>query len=447
MARYSRHACLGALACLWLAAAPAAHGQSSTIQGGTVTITGTGGRDEVAVTATASPQVAQELRVSPGVTLTTTTGSCPPDTDPLTGRPVGFRCRFSRINLLSLDLRGADDSLTVDLGEASVDAVTAAGGAGNDALEVIGLGRTLLGGDGNDTLAAPGRAHAGNAVVFSGGAGRDIADFRSIVRVSSLGNSEPAGVTASLATGRAEIRLPFDGSTRVDTLTAIEGLSGTEVGDVLTGGAGPDELLGQEGPDLLNGGDGNDLVNGGNGSDQLTAGKGADTLDGGKGIDDFVQSDGTDTLISRDGFAESTTCVSADVILNDLVDRLLAPERCASVSTAAAKHRFDTAISRRGVRLGAAGELRVRLRCPEEKPETCAGVLRARLGGRPLDGASYRIRPGRRDTIELKLSAAEARRARGKKLTLQAKEIDDDGRDRIVSRRVPYPPRSSRPAA
>jgi len=436
MTLYSRRVCLGALAVVWLAAVPNAHGQAATIQGGTVTITGTGGRDEVEVSAAAGPATVQTLIVTPGVTLTSTSGSCPPETDPLTGRPVGFRCRFSRINLLSLDLRGADDLLTVDLEQASVDAVTAGGGAGNDVLAVIGFGRTLLGGDGNDALAAPGRAHTSNAVVFNGGAGRDIADFRGISRMNSLGNSERAGVTASLATGRAAILLPFDGSTRVDTLTAIEGLSGTEVGDVLTGAAGADELLGQEGPDLLNGGDGNDTVNGGDGSDQLTAGKGTDTLDGGKGIDDFVQSDGADTLISRDGFAESTSCVSADVIVNDLVDRLLAPERCSSVSTAAAKHRFDTVISRRALRLGADGDLRVRLGCPEEKPETCAGVLRARLGGRPLDGARYRIRPGRRDTIELKLSPGEARQARGQRLTLRAAEIDDDGRDRSVSRRV-----------
>jgi hypothetical protein len=441
MARCSLRLCLGALVALWLAAAPTAHGQAATIQGGTVTITGTGGRDEVAVSARETPTTAQELLVSPGVTLTTTTGSCPPETDPLTGRPVGFRCRFARINLLSVDLRGADDLLTVDLEEAgteqaSVDAVTAGGGAGNDLLVVEGFGRTLLGGDGDDVLAAPGRARAGNAVTFNGGVGRDTADFRSIDRMNAFGNPEDAGVTASLATGRAEIRLPAETADRVDTLTAIEGLSGTEVGDVLTGGAGADTLLGQEGPDVLNGGDGNDLVSGGDASDQLTGGKGADTLDGGKGIDDFVTSDGGDTLISRDGFAESTTCVTADVIVNDLVDKLLAPERCSSVSTAAAKHRFDTAISRRAVRVGPSGALRVRLGCPEEKPETCTGVLRARLGGRPLAGAAYRIRPGRRDTVELKLSAGEARRARGKTLTLRAKEIDDDGRDRSVSRRV-----------
>jgi hypothetical protein len=433
MARYPGRVCLVTLAALWLVAAPAAHGQTV---GGTVTITGTSGRDEVTVSAAAGLGAAQDLIVSPGVTLTTTTGTCPPNTDPLTGRPVGFRCRFSRINLLSLDLQGADDLLTVNLEQASVDAVTAAAGAGNDALVVYGVGRTLLGGDGNDTLAAPGLAHAGNAVVFNGGAGRDVADFRGISRLNTLGSDERAGVTASLATGRAEILLPAQSSTRVDTLTAIEGLSGTDVGDVLTGGAGPDDLFGGEGPDLLNGGDGNDVLNGGDESDRLTAGKGSDTLDGGKAIDEFVRADGGDTLISRDGFAESTTCVSADVIVNDLVDRLVGPELCSSVSTAAAKHRFDTVISRRSPRLGANGDLRVRLGCPEEKPETCAGVLRARLGDRPLDGARYRIRPGRRDTIELKLSADEARRARGKKLTLRATEIDDDGRDRIVSRRV-----------
>ena len=70
------------------------------------------------------------------------------------------------------------------------------------------------------------------------------------------------------------------------------------------------------------------------------------------------------------------------------------------------------------------------------KPETCAGMLRVRLGNRPLDGARHRIRPGRRRTIELNLSPGEARQARGKRLTLHAAEIDDDGRDRSVSRRV-----------
>jgi hypothetical protein len=430
---YLRRGSLVALTCLWLMTASTAHGQSV---GGTVTITGTSGRDEVTVSTVAGPTAVEELIVSPGVTLTATTGSCPPNTDPLTGRPVGFRCRFSRINLLSLDLQGADDLLSVNTQGASVDAVTAAGGPGNDALEVSGVGRTLLGGDGNDTLAAPGLAQSANPVAFNGGTGRDFADFRGISRLSSSFNEERAGVTASLATGRAEILLPASATSRVDTLTAIEGLSGTAVGDVLTGGPGNDDLLGQDGPDILNGGDGNDTLNGGDASDRLTAGKGTDTLDGGRAIDEFVKSDGGDTLISRDGFAESTACTSADVIVNDLVDRLVSPELCASVSTAAAKHRFDTVISRRSPRLGEDGDLRVRLGCPEEKPETCAGVLRARLGGRGLAGARYRIRPGRRATIELNLSAAEARQARGKRLTLRAAEVDDDGRDRSVSRRV-----------
>ena len=433
MIRYLCRGSLVALTCLWLLTASTAHGQTV---GGTVTITGTNGRDEVTVSAVAGPSSVQELIVSPGVTLTATTGSCPPDTDPLTGRPVGFRCRFSRINLLSLDLLGADDLLAVNTQQASVDAVTAAGGAGNDALEVSGVGRTLLGGDGNDALAAPGFAQSGNPVAFNGGTGRDIADFRGLSRLSSSFNEERAGVTASLATGRAEILLPASGGSRVDTLTAIEGLSGTPVGDVLTGGAGADDLIGQDGPDILSGGDGNDTLNGGDASDRLTAGKGTDTLDGGKAIDEFVRSDGGDTLISRDGFAESTTCTSADVIVNDLVDRLLSPELCSSVSTAAAKHQFDTVISRRSPRLDTDGDLRVRLGCPEEKPETCAGVLRARLGGRALDGARYRIRPGRRRTIELNLSAGEARLARGKRLTLRAAAVDEDGRDRSVTRRV-----------
>src|SRR5207342_2056890 len=98
----------------------------------------------------------------------------------------------------------------------------------------------------------------------------------------------PIGVTASLDAKTAVFSGLNSASQpatfRTDTLSSIEGLSGTEVGDVLTGGSGPDTLLGGAGDDNLNGGGGDDNLQGGDDLDDLVGGVGRDTLDGGPGI-------------------------------------------------------------------------------------------------------------------------------------------------------------------
>jgi hypothetical protein len=402
--------------------------------GGTVTITGTEGRDELQVVLEADPAGRVSLVVTPAATATSTSGQCVARTDSVTGRPVDTQCALSATaaNDLVIDLRGGDDVLVVDASSAAVGTIAASGGTGNDDLTLVGRGRTLRGGEGDDVLRAPGGI-PDESVTWDGGGGRDLVDFAG---ATTTGGERTPGVTASLATGRATIVVGGFAtlSFRQDTLTGIERLSGTEFGDILEGGAGADELLGQGGPDILRGADGNDTLNGGLATDELSGGKGADTLDGGPGVDNFPAGEGFDTFLTRDGFQEGVTCVNKDVVVNDLADKVFAPTTCLSISTAARKHRLDTRVFGAALRVGVDRALRVQVSCPRLKPDRCAGTLRTLLGRATLATAGYRLRPGRRATLRLLLSPAEAGRVRGRTLSLRADEVDGDGRKRQVLR-------------
>ena len=410
---------------------------------GTIVITGTEGRDEVYVVPGGSFSEFEFL-IFPFVALTTPPPDfregpvCQPLRDPLTARAIGHRCTEAADDRLSwqIDLRGGSDALSLSASGLAFESYTVVGGAGDDALLVAGAGpKSLSGGDGDDVLDAPGFAGDPNAKV-DGGAGRDLVEYGNGGRVES---GEPGGVTANLTTGRAALlisRLPGrPDDVRSDGLTSIERVSGTPFGDILTGGPGPDELLGQRGPDLINGVGGNDTVSGGDGEDRLDGGIGIDSIDGGAGIDEFPKGSGGDTFLMRDGVLEKMSCSARDVVVNDLVDSVDGPGNCQSISTAQAKHLFDTRLSRR-VALGAHRTATTRVSCPRTKTEACVGTLRLRLGGAGgpvLARARYRVRAGRAARLSLRLSAREAARTRGRRLTLDATEIDADGRDRRVT--------------
>ncbi|MEA2318274.1 MAG: hypothetical protein QOD44_2463 [Solirubrobacteraceae bacterium] len=402
---------------------------------GTITLTGSETRDEVRLALDG-----ETLVVTPAVGLTITdpsgqTHDCAVESDPLVNRPTGRRCGKLAAGGydLSADLRGGSDSLFVDNIDTIV-SVTADGGAGDDVIVVDNPGpRTLRGGDGDDVLKAP--ASSSQPVTFDGGPGRDLVDY------ASVNSAAPGGVRASL-TDQTAVLVVDRGTggravrTRSDSLLAIERLSGTPQGDILSGGPGDDELQGASGPDNLFGLAGNDLLGGGDGADLLDGSKGSDTLDGGAGLDEFTPGGGADTLLSRDGVAESLTCISADVVVDDLVDRLIAPEKCLSVATAQAKHRFDTTLARRPLTIGRAGRLRVRVACPAAKTEPCGGILRLRRGGRVLARRPYALDPGRRARLRLRVGPRRAALLRGRLATLQAREVDADGRPREILARV-----------
>ena len=389
------------------------------------TVTGTDGRDEVSINTFGS-----RARVTGA--LSVTGQDCVAVTDTLVNRTVAFDCPSG--GAWTITLGGGDDLLDFDVNNASSSSstMTADGGVGADVLSARWpFPRTLRGGDGDDVLIgrpAPSDIFTEPGATLDGGAGRDQVDY---------GSSD--GVSASLATSSALVRTsvsrdvatgqPGRITTRTDSFLGIERLSGSPAGDVLTGAAGPDELLGQAGFDTLTGGAGNDTINGGPDSDVLDGGDGADAIDGGPGRDTFTRGTGGDTITSRDGFAETVTCVKADTIVSDLVDRLASPELCGSVSVAAAKHAFDTQLL--GVSAG-----RARVACPAEKTEPCVGTLRLRRGGprgRVVGRGRYRVAQGKRARVAVGRAAASTRLV-GMQVTLQAAETDLDRRPRSVTR-------------
>ena len=317
-----------------------------------------------------------------------------------------------------MDLRGADDVLEVELdSRTGPGLVNVVGGLGNDAIKVKAEAtQTVRGAEGDDALSTAGIGN--RPVTLDGGPGRDLVDY--LGGGDAPSGSVPGGVTASLTTGTARWlygRHPTQGDTaRQDTLVGIERLSGTEFGDSLTGGTGADELIGEAGPDNLDGLDGNDTLAGGDGEDAIVGGNGTDALDGGKQVDEFRTGLGGDTVNSRDAFVERVSCTTArETVINDLVDALDNAVNCASVSTAAAKHRFDTVLVQpsaenrraaasaraRGLPEGQARQLR-------RHPAAAIGADAAKRGRRALPAAAWAG-----DGVD---AALERRRGRGRAL-------------------------------
>ena len=237
-----------------------------------------------------------------------------------------------------LEGRGGNDTL---IGGAGVDILK--GGVGNDLYVVDELGDTLieLAGEGIDTVrasvnyalgdgleilelvgaAAIGTGNAldnlivanGNVNTIDGGTGNDIVSYR----------NASGGVAATLL-----LNFGIFGHAAGDRYVGIEGLEGSNFGDVLTGdfkanglygldgndvlaglggddriegGAGRDTVSGDDGNDVLSGGADNDLVFGGAGNDLLLGGDGVDLLDGGDGNDLLNGGAGADTLTGGRG--------------------------------------------------------------------------------------------------------------------------------------------------
>jgi hypothetical protein len=427
---------------LMLVPAPAAHALD-----GAITVTGTEGREIVTVEAMGSVGDFQADKypnagylITPALTVVGPSDAagprCRPVNEPVTARPVGVFCQVQgreRVTSFVVNLGGGNDDLALDTGGGAVDALAVDGGAGDDVLAVESTAPTIKGGDGDDTLIAPRHEALVTAttpapVTFDGGAGRDLVDYGKL----------PGGVSADLTSGRASAHfpqpVPRPDHLRSDTLTGIERLSGSRFGDSLLGSSGADELIGNGGGDVLDGRDGTDTVTGGPGSDRVVGGAGADVVDGGDGVDEYpLAPGGGDTYNSRDGSIERLVCQLGDAMTVDLVDQVEDTSKCKTLSAAAAKHHFDTKIVRR---LAVRGRVAVaRLRCPLKKTERCRGILRLRAGGRQLAVARYRIPRGGRLRLRLGLSAREIARVRGHVITLEADEVDGDGRPRRVVQR------------
>jgi Ca2+-binding RTX toxin-like protein len=152
-----------------------------------------------------------------------------------------------------------DDTIT---GTPADDVISALGG--NDTINGAGGDDLICGGDGNDTVVGgPGDDD------FGGGAGDDLIDGSSGDDLAFY-DFAPAAVVVDLAAGTAA---GGDGS---DALTAVEDVSGSELGDTLRGDGGSNLLIGQGGDDVLDGRAGSDLISGSSGDDTFIGGRGED---------------------------------------------------------------------------------------------------------------------------------------------------------------------------
>jgi len=168
---------------------------------------------------------------------------------------------------------------------------------GNDSLSGGGGNDTLYGGGGNDSLSGG----AGNDLLYggtgndflSGGFGNDTLDGGDgFDRVGYFGGAT-TGVTVDL---RLQGVAQNVGELGFDTLTNIEGVSGTMFGDTLTGDNNDNWLWGSaSGGGTAN----NDVLDGQGGNDLLTIGIGNHSLTGGTGVDTvaFGENGGTEPNI------------------------------------------------------------------------------------------------------------------------------------------------------
>jgi Ca2+-binding RTX toxin-like protein len=226
-------------------------------------------------------------------------------------------------------LYGGDgnDLITDTAGNNTVD-----GGAGDDQIITSSGNDNVLGGDGNDEItlgAGDDIANGGTgADRMFGGSGNDVMDAG-----GGLGNdyidggdgvdiatyvSATAGVTVALGLVNPD-NTPMAQDTigaGVDTLAAIENLTGSNFDDTLTGDALNNLLNGGAGNDRLDGGDGNDGLVGGSGNDTLMGGPGADQNDGGTGVDtvDYSSSPAAVVINLSDALNESGGFAEGDVL-------------------------------------------------------------------------------------------------------------------------------------
>src|SRR5690606_15573287 len=127
---------------------------------------------------------------------------------------------------------------------------TVTGTAGANEISTSGGNDGVYGGSGDDTLEG-----GAGADTLNGGGGFDVASY--------AGSSAAVDVRLNLGTGSS-------GDGQGDILSNIEGLIGSDYGDILKGNAGANLLDGRAGDDNLSAGGGNDTVYGGTGGDTVS---------------------------------------------------------------------------------------------------------------------------------------------------------------------------------
>ena len=234
------------------------------------------------------------------------------------------------------------------------------------------------------------------------------------INVQLAGGSDEFGFVnlGSLPT----IDMSLAGSSGNDTVTGQPGR------DSLDGGTGNDKLVGLTGNDPLSGDTGADRLEGGPGNDTLKGESGSDALFGGTGVDVLEGSTENDFIEAKEpsGFTSEKDTISCgsgfDTVVGDLKDGEQSLTGCEERDISPVGETPHVAMAARSVNVNRAGAARVRLSCPRRTTIGCRGTLSlklARRGARRPARTRYSIRAGRSARVRVRLSRAEARRARG----------------------------------
>ncbi len=270
--------------------------------------------------------------------------------------PVGVGSQGVTVNLATGtatdNWNNADALVSIEnvMGSNFADAITGddqanflSGFAGNDTLIGGGANDSLYGGGGDDSIDGGAgfdfiRGDSGNDTLI-GGADGDTVDY------SDFGG-DPAGpgtqgVIVNLATGTAT-----DNWGGTDTLSGIENVNGSNLGDTLTGDGNVNNLNGNQGNDTLAGGGGNDSLFGGAGADSLNGGAGNDFLRGDSGNDTIDGGADTDTVDYLDnGFdplGAPTQGVNVNLVTNTATDNWGGTDTLSNIENANGSNLGDT---------------------------------------------------------------------------------------------------------
>ena len=229
------------------------------------------------------------------------------------------------INGVQVDLAAGIASGLIGEGDTLANVENVKGGDLNDLLIGDEQSNKLFGGDGQDQLFG-----GGGDDFLRGGEGRDNLDGGD-GSDWALYQTAAHGIIANLEEGFVrEAVLEFDdgeliitseggSSSRIDTLTSMENIVGSDFADVITGNEEDNQFRGRGGDDELAGGGGNDDLRGGEGNDMLNGGDGDDRLSGGTGDDILTGGFGSDTFVFREGFG-SDIITDFDAEVGDVVN-------------------------------------------------------------------------------------------------------------------------------
>lgn len=156
----------------------------------------------------------------------------------------------------------------------------------------------------------------GGADTFNGGGGNDRVDYQHDEDQGGNGgvivNLSTSSIIANIGGGNVTVAAgkARDGFNKIDTLSSIENVTGTNRNDHLEGDGADNQLEGRNGDDVLVGNDGNDNLDGGDGNDTLRGGDGNDNQSGGRG---------NDTIYAGTGDFDSVSGSSGvDIVHGDL---------------------------------------------------------------------------------------------------------------------------------